>query len=50
VPWIPANTFRPFCSDRCQRIDFGDWATESFKISGEPTFDDFEVADDDSVY
>jgi len=36
VAWIDENTHRPFCSKRCQQIDFGDWATESFAIAGEP--------------
>ena len=39
VSWIDSNTHRPFCSRRCQQIDFGDWATESFSIAGEPTLD-----------
>jgi len=26
------NKYRPFCSERCQRIDFGDWANENYKI------------------
>lgn len=26
------NQFRPFCSDRCQLLDFGAWADESFTI------------------
>lgn len=25
---------RPFCSERCKLIDLGQWASESFKISG----------------
>ncbi|WP_410483315.1 DNA gyrase inhibitor YacG [Teredinibacter sp. KSP-S5-2] len=25
---------RPFCSDRCKNIDFGDWALENHKIEG----------------
>jgi len=25
---------RPFCSKRCQQIDFGDWASERFQIEG----------------
>jgi endogenous inhibitor of DNA gyrase (YacG/DUF329 family) len=36
VPWEPASTWRPFCSERCQLIDFGDWIDESHRIS-EPT-------------
>ncbi len=33
VQWLPENTFRPFCSERCKLIDLGDWASESHKIS-----------------
>ncbi|HAZ78749.1 MAG TPA: DNA gyrase inhibitor YacG [Porticoccaceae bacterium] len=39
VSWVAKNTHRPFCSQRCQQIDFGDWATESFSIAGDPTLD-----------
>ena len=39
VEWIEENIYRPFCSKRCQQIDFGDWATESFAIAGEPALD-----------
>ncbi len=34
--WLPENTFRPFCSDRCKLIDLGEWANESRKIPGDP--------------
>ncbi len=27
-----SNTFRPFCSERCRRIDLGQWANENYKI------------------
>lgn len=26
------NKFRPFCSERCQLIDLGEWASEGYKI------------------
>lgn len=26
------NSFRPFCSERCQKIDFGDWAAERYRV------------------
>ena len=29
------NPFRPFCSERCKLIDFGDWLTEKNTIPGE---------------
>lgn len=28
----PNNKFRPFCSERCQLIDLGDWANETHRI------------------
>ena len=34
VEWSDKFPFRPFCSQRCQQIDFGGWAQESFAISG----------------
>lgn len=36
VVWSQANSYRPFCSERCQLIDFGEWATEKKSIPGEP--------------
>lgn len=29
------NEFRPFCSERCQLIDFGEWADEKFALPDE---------------
>ena len=29
------NEFRPFCSERCKLLDFGDWADERFAIPTE---------------
>ncbi len=40
VKWSPANKHRPFCSERCKLIDFGGWAAESYRIKGDPAFDD----------
>ena len=40
VKWSPANKHRPFCSERCRLIDFGEWANESFRIESDPAFDD----------
>jgi len=36
VEWGEQSPFRPFCSRRCQQIDFGDWAMERHAIPGEP--------------
>lgn len=27
------NAHRPFCSERCLRIDFGAWATERYRVA-----------------
>lgn len=32
VTWCDESTYRPFCSDRCQKIDLGAWADESYTI------------------
>lgn len=32
VAWGPQSPFRPFCSKRCQLIDFGEWASEEKRI------------------
>jgi endogenous inhibitor of DNA gyrase (YacG/DUF329 family) len=29
------NEFRPFCSERCQLLDFGAWADEEFSLPAE---------------
>jgi len=47
VPWINEQKHRPFCSDRCQLIDFGGWATESFRVAGEPSFDEASLDAED---
>ncbi len=28
----PENQYRPFCSARCQMVDLGDWANETYRI------------------
>lgn len=35
VPWDERSPARPFCSERCQLIDFGAWAGERHVIAGE---------------
>lgn len=48
VPWEPDSRWRPFCSQRCQAIDLGDWAADRFVIAGQP--DQFDhTADKDSA-
>lgn len=46
VLWNKDYPFRPFCSQRCQLVDFGEWANESHRIDGgeheEQDLDDWE--------
>ncbi len=32
VAWLPENHYRPFCSERCELIDLGDWAMEKYRV------------------
>jgi uncharacterized protein len=32
----PDNPWRPFCTERCRMIDFGDWLTGTNALPGEP--------------
>jgi endogenous inhibitor of DNA gyrase (YacG/DUF329 family) len=41
VTWAD-NPYRPFCGERCRVIDLGEWASERYRVAGEPL-----VADDD---
>ena len=34
--YSPGNRWRPFCSERCKRIDLGAWASEQYRIAGAP--------------
>ena len=36
------NPFRPFCSERCQIMDLGKWASEEYRVSDlkDPESDD----------
>ena len=45
VAWLPANRYRPFCSERCKLFDLGAWATEQYRVpvqeeKGEPDSDE----------
>ena len=44
VRWETASEFRPFCSERCQQIDLGAWASEAYAIPAEVK-DEWELAD-----
>ena len=39
IRWNKDFPHRPFCSERCKQIDFGDWANESHAIPGEAVMD-----------
>ena len=43
--YAPANPFRPFCSERCRSLDFGAWASESFRVPDETPPDDLPFGD-----
>jgi endogenous inhibitor of DNA gyrase (YacG/DUF329 family) len=34
------NPWRPFCSERCKRLDLGAWASESYRVPAEAPPDD----------
>ncbi|PCJ40676.1 MAG: DNA gyrase inhibitor YacG [SAR86 cluster bacterium] len=42
VPWVDDSKYRPFCSKRCQMIDFGDWAMEKNSLPSEESSEDWE--------
>ena len=35
--------FRPFCSDRCKRIDLNRWLSESYRVPDRPSAEDDEA-------
>ncbi len=41
----PGNPYRPFCSARCRNVDFGGWASESFRLAVKPTADDLDAGE-----
>lgn len=43
--YAPSNPFRPFCSERCKNIDFGAWASESFRLPADTPPDDEAYGD-----
>lgn len=40
------NEWKPFCSERCKLIDFGEWADEGYVIDGK---DEASENSDDTV-
>jgi len=49
VQWGRQSPFRPFCSERCRKMDLGAWASGSYSIPGEAPRDDFDDAGPDIV-
>jgi len=45
VRWSKENTWRPFCSERCQLIDLGQWATGNRYIPEDADYDDVTASD-----
>ena len=43
--YAPSNPARPFCSERCKNMDFGAWASESFRVPAPATADELDVGD-----
>ncbi|WP_085318426.1 DNA gyrase inhibitor YacG [Derxia lacustris] len=39
VPWTDASRWRPFCSERCKKVDLGAWASDRYVIPGAPLDD-----------
>lgn len=40
--YAASNPYRPFCSQRCKNMDFGAWASETFKLPATLTDHDTE--------
>jgi endogenous inhibitor of DNA gyrase (YacG/DUF329 family) len=45
VQWTDDFPYRPFCSKRCQMIDFGEWAEEKHRIAGDKDVDSSSSSD-----
>lgn len=43
--YAPSNPHRPFCSERCRKMDLGAWASESFRVPAEAPPDEQEFGD-----
>jgi len=43
--YAAAIPYRPFCSARCKNLDFGAWASESFRVPDETPPDDLPFGD-----
>ena len=43
--YAASNPYRPFCSERCKNRDFGDWASEAFRVPTEAPPDEAPFGD-----
>ena len=43
--YASSNPCRPFCSERCKKLDLGAWASESFRVASEASPDDQPFGD-----
>jgi endogenous inhibitor of DNA gyrase (YacG/DUF329 family) len=50
VPWTEAETYRPFCSKKCQLLDFGAWASEDYSIPAETLETDTAIDQDEETW
>ncbi|ADT86062.1 DNA gyrase inhibitor YacG [Vibrio sp. Vb2880] len=48
VEWGEQSPHRPFCSKKCQMIDFGEWADEEKSIPGAPDMSDSDGWSEDN--
>lgn len=46
IHWNENWPERPFCSRSCRDLDFGAWASESYRIPGEPAWIEDESGDE----
>jgi endogenous inhibitor of DNA gyrase (YacG/DUF329 family) len=49
VEYTKANSFRPFCSDRCKILDLGAWADEQYRVPLNKSDIDMELSDESSI-
>ncbi|MEO5763751.1 MAG: DNA gyrase inhibitor YacG [Casimicrobiaceae bacterium] len=45
VPWTPASSYRPFCSERCRTLDLGAWASGAYRVPVPQSDDGDETGD-----
>jgi endogenous inhibitor of DNA gyrase (YacG/DUF329 family) len=50
VRWTEEEKFRPFCSKKCQLLDFGAWASENYSIPTGTVETDTEIDQDEESW